>query len=392
MGVSRCAASPSEHIGGQCPFWKNVCFKFSDFVAEMPRNAEFLICGKTLTALKRNILGPLADIVGGAHFQYSMAQKEGYLWGRKVYLEGANDERSEGKIRGMTLSGAYCDEVTLWPETFFSMLLSRLSVRGAKLIGTTNPDNPKHWLYEKYMDRHEVNILQPRFTLEELPFLDPDYVESIKREYTGLYYKRFILGMRVAAGGVVYDGFDEQKHVFDELPIDMEHRVYRRYVAIDYGTTNPCVFLEVIDDCQGHYYVTRERYYDSKKSQRQKADDEHADDLATFVGDTAPRAIIIDPSAASFKLAIHKKRLYTVDADNDVLDGIRLVSTLLAQGRLFIHRGCANTLKEFAAYIWDDKKCENGDEAVVKQNDHAMDALRYFVQTIVGGYRSVKKT
>jgi PBSX family phage terminase large subunit len=366
-------------------------FAFSDFVASMPKEAEFIIIGKTLTALKRNILGPLTTIVGEMHFTYSVDQKEGYLWGRKVYLEGANDERSEGKIRGMTLAGAYCDELTLWPETFFSMLLSRLSVAGAKLIGTTNPDHPKHWLYVDYMDRPELNIFQPHFHIDDNPFLDNDYKESLKKEYTGLFYKRFIEGRRVAAGGVVYDMFDDVRNIYDEMPLDMVHRIYRRYVSIDYGTTNPCVFLEIIDDCNGNYYVTRERYYDSKVAQRQKDDAEHADDLDKFVNREHLSGVIIDPSAASFKIAIRKKGLRTQDADNDVLDGIRLVATLLAQGRLKIHRSCVNTIKEFESYIWNEKRTDKGIEEPVKENDHSLDAIRYHIYTIVGGYRSVKK-
>lgn len=366
-------------------------FAFSDFVARMPKDAEFIICGKTITALKRNILNPLAAIVGEAHFTFSISQKEGYLWGRKVYLEGANDERSEGKIRGMTLSGAYCDEITLWPETFFSMLLSRLSMPNAKLIGTTNPDNPKHWLYEKYMDRPELDILQMRFLIDDNKALDPAYVAALKLEYVGLYYKRFILGLRVAAGGVIYDMFDTDRNIYDELPFDITNRRHRRWYTIDYGTINPCVYLEVIDDCQGNYFVTRERYYDSKKAQRQKDDAEHANDLDAFIDRDCLSGTVIDPSAASFKIAIHKKGIRTQDADNDVNDGIRLVATLLAQGRLHIHKSCVNTIGEFMAYVWNDKRAIEGVEEPVKANDHAMDALRYFCKTIVGGYRSTKK-
>jgi PBSX family phage terminase large subunit len=370
-------------------------FMWSDFVASMPKASEFIMIGKTITSLKRNILELLVRIVGESNFTYSASQKEGWLWGRKVYLEGANDERSEGKIRGMTLSGAYCDEVTLWPESFFSMLLSRLSAFGAKMIATTNPDNPLHWLYTEYLDRPEVNAYNPHFTLDDNPFLDPSYVDALKTEYVGMFYNRFILGLRVAAGGVIYDMYSEDTkhgHLYDELPIDIEHRLYRRYISIDYGTTNPCVFLEIVDDCQGNYYLERERYYDSKAKAtlRQKDDAEHADDLHNFVLADNLRSIIIDPSAASFKVAIQKKGLRTIDADNDVNDGIRLVGTLLAQGRLHINRKCINTRKEFVSYIWNDKRTEKGVEEPMKQSDHAMDALRYFCKTIVGGYRSAK--
>ncbi len=362
-------------------------FAWSNFVALMPADAEFIMVGKTLTSLKRNILELLLKIVGEKNFHYSMGQKEGRLWGRKIYLEGANDERSEGKIRGMTLSGAYCDEITLWAQSFWAMLLSRLSEHNAKLIGTTNPDNPFHWLYTEYLDRPEVNIYNPHFTIYDNTFLDQNYVKSLEQEYVGMYYRRFILGQRVAANGIIYDMFSEDKNVYTELPIDMVHRRYKRYISIDYGTTNPCVFLEIIDDCQGHFYVDREYYFDSnaKNTMRQKEDVEYVADLKAFIKQDNLQSVLVDPTATSFKIAARKRGIRTKDADNDVLNGIRLVSSLFAQGKLLINKRCVNLRKELGSYVWDSKKSETGEEAPVKKFDHACDALRYYCKTIVRG-------
>jgi PBSX family phage terminase large subunit len=310
----------------------------------------------------------------------------------RYYLFGGKDEGSQDLIQGITLAGILFDEVALMPESFVNQGIARCSVTDSKLWFNCNPDSPYHFVKTEIIDKaKEKRLLHLHFLLDDNLSLDEKIKAKYRRDYSGVFYKRYILGLWVMAEGAIYDMFDEDKNTFTELPIDTEHRIYRRYVAIDYGTTNPCVYLEILDDLQGNYLVTRERYWDSKKEGRQKDDAEHADDLDKFVDRDSLRSIIIDPSAASFKIAIRKKGLRTTDADNDVLDGIRLVSTLLAQGRLKVSKSCINTRKEFAAYVWNDKRTEKGIEEPVKQNDHAMDALRYFVQTIVGGYRSVKK-
>jgi PBSX family phage terminase large subunit len=269
------------------------------------------------------------------------------------YLFGGKDEGSQDLIQGVTLAGILFDEVALMPESFVNQGIGRCSVEGAKLWFNCNPDNPYHFVKTDIIDKSkELHILHIHFVLDDNLSLSEETKERYRRRYTGIFFKRFILGLWVMAEGAIYDMYDENKHIFDELPIDTEHRIYRRYITIDYGTTNPCVFLEIIDDCQGHYYITRERYYDSKdhNTLRQKDDAEHADDLVKFVNTDCLRGIIIDPSAASFKVAIRKRGFRTIDADNEVLDGIRLVATLLSQGRLYVHRSCINTRKELAAY------------------------------------------
>ncbi len=179
------------------------------WVATMPKDKLYLMCGKSLTTLKRNCLVLLEELFGTSNFTFSTSAKEAYLFGRRILLEGANDARSESKIRGLTLQGAYCDELTLFPKDFFVMLLSRLRVPGAKLIATTNPDSPEHWLKKEYIDRmDELDMLTMRFLLDDNTTLDPAYVTAVKKEYTGVFYNRFILGDWAIAEGLVYQQFE----------------------------------------------------------------------------------------------------------------------------------------------------------------------------------------
>lgn len=211
------------------------------WIAAMPQDKLYLMCAKSLTTLKRNCLILLQELVGKRNFDFSIPAKEGVLFGRRVLFEGANDARSESKIRGMTLQGAYCDELTQFPEDFFAMLLSRLRVPGAKLIATTNPDNPNHWLMQRYIKRaNELDFLDVKFTINDNTTLPADYVENIQKEYTGVFYDRFILGLWVAASGVIYSMFSESANVYrpDQRPAGMAW-VSARAIAVDYGTVNP---------------------------------------------------------------------------------------------------------------------------------------------------------
>lgn len=341
---------------------------------------ELLMVGKTERTLKRNILDVLEQMVGPRYFKYNLGSGEATLFGRRIYLVGANDMRSEGKIRGLTLAGAYGDEITLWPESFFTMLLSRLSVPGARFIGTTNPDSPYHWLMRNYLRRaNELDLKSWHFSLEDNPNLDPKYVEALKREYTGLWYKRYILGQWVLAEGIVYDMFDPQKHVVPT--VDRPYTQY--YVSIDYGVQNPTTF-GLWGLYKGVWYKVKEYHYDGRGSGRQKDNEEYYRDLVEFLGNIQPRAIIIDPSAQSFIATIRKKGRFAVrPARNDVLEGIQNMATALNTGKILYNDCCEETFREFASYIWDEKAAERGEERPVKQNDHQLDADRYFVNTIV---------
>lgn len=351
------------------------------WIKTSPKDKLYLMCAKSLTTLKRNCLILLQELVGEGNFTFSIPAKEGYLFGHRILFEGANDARAESKIRGMTLQGAYCDELTQFPEDFFAMLLSRLRVPGAKLFATTNPDNPNHWLMQNYIKRaDELDFLDVKFTIDDNTMLPTDYVENIKREYTGIFYDRFILGLWTAAEGLVYPMFSEALHVVDEVPRQALQRG-RWYISVDYGTVNPtsaglwCLW-------KGTAYRVKEYYYNSREpGKRQLTDEEHYAGLEVLAGDRRIERVVVDPSAASFKATIRRHGRFAVwDADNRVLDGIRLTASLLQAGRLNIHRDCTDCIHEFRSYRWDT---EAGEDTVIKENDHAMDDIRYFSATIM---------
>lgn len=359
------------------------------WVATMPDDKLYLMCAKSLTTLKRNCLILLQELVGEKNFTFSVSAKEGYLFGRRVLFEGANDARSESKIRGMTLQGAYCDELTQFPEDFFAMLLSRLRVPGAKLIATTNPDNPYHWLMLRYIKRAEqLDFLDIKFTIDDNTTLPKDYVENIKREYTGVFYDRFILGKWVAADGLIYPMFDKGRHVLKEEPATEGEY----YVSSDYGIQNPNVFLLWRKECGTKRWIClREDYYSGRDERRQLTDSQIVDRLDAMLDGIMPKRIIIDPSAASMKAELRRRGYHTQDAQNDVLNGISDVCSMLGSGNLVFTEKCKNTIAEFGSYLWDSDAVDRGQDSPLKENDHAMDAIRYFVKTMYLVRRSNKR-
>jgi len=347
------------------------------FVGSMPANNEFIMVGKTVTALKRNCLNLLVDLIGSNNFKFNLSQKSASLFGRRVWLEGANDERSESKIRGMTLAGAYCDELTLFPQGFYMMLLSRLSVRGAQLYATTNPDVPTHWVKAEIIDNEKIQYQLDywHFTLDDddIGFNDPQYIIDLKVSNTGVFYDRYILGKWVKAEGLIYPMFDRRLHVVPTIP----HPYEQYQISCDYGTLNP-LSMGLWGLHQGIWYRVKEFYHDGRKD-GQKTDDEYYTDLEKLVGNLKIKCIVIDPSAASFITLIRRRGKFTVrQADNAVLDGIRNTATALKQGIIKFNDCCEATFKEFEVYGWDEKALE---DTPVKENDHAMDEIRYFVMT-----------
>lgn len=349
------------------------------WIQNMPRDKAYLMTAKTLTTLKRNCLDLLETLAGRNNFEYSIPKKEATLYGRKIYLEGVSDSGAESKIRGMTLQGAYCDEVTLFNEEFFNMLLSRLSENGARLFGTTNPDSPNHWFKTNFIDRQdELDIFIMQFLIDDNTFLDPHYVEELKKEYTGVFYDRFIRGLWVIAEGLVYPMFDKKRHVLDGRE-EPNHEYFEYYISIDYGTINPC--------SMGLWRLEKERavrikeiYFDSKKIKKQLTDEEYYTLLEKLAADREINAVIVDPSAASFIETIRRHGKFTVrKANNDVLDGIRVTGSLLQNGKLFFDASCKDSIREFGAYRWDERSTE---DKVIKEFDHAMDEIRYACSTI----------
>lgn len=345
------------------------------WVATMPADKLYLMCGKSLTTLKRNCLIPLEELFGRSNFQFSTSAKEAYLFGRRILLEGANDARSESKIRGLTLQGAYCDELTLFPKDFFVMLLSRLRVPGAKLIATTNPDSPEHWLKKDYIDRRtELDMLVVRFLLDDNTTLDPQYVTAVKAEYTGVFYNRFILGEWCLAEGIVYPQFDRTQHVRQ-----LDSPQGKWYISVDYGTLNAfSAGLWCYDGKQA--YRAAEWYYSGRAQRRQLTNTQYLKHIQALAGGRNIEAVVVDPSAASFITELRQAGFTVRKGKNDVVDGIRRVSTALQQGKLLFSPACQDCIREFSLYRWDEKAAE---DRPIKENDHAMDDVRYFVNTVL---------
>ena len=339
---------------------------------------NLLMIGKTERTLKRNVIDVLGEILDGSG---SLVTRTGsgeiQIGNRTIYIVGANDERAEAKIRGLTLAGAYGDEVTLWSESFFNMLLSRLRVPNAQLFLTTNPDSPNHWLKKKFLDREsELDIRNFSFQLGDNHTLDQKYVESLKAEYappSSLWYRRFINGTYVDRICIACLCFDRPENVVSELPKMREY-----YVGIDYGTTNPLCALLVGEGVDDQLYVIKEYYYDSATKQRQLSDAEYSRELRNFLDGYDVRKIYVDPSAASFVTQLWRdNHLGVTKANNNVQDGIRIVYNLIGSRKLKIHSSCNRLIEEIESYVWDVKQQERGEDKPLKRNDHAVDALRY---------------
>jgi len=337
-----------------------------------------MIVGVSRDAIQRNVLSEICGMAGVRIPTPKSTQIN--ILGRTVYLVGANDERAQRRIQGSTLALAYVDELTLIPQGFFKMLLSRLSVADAQLFATTNPDSPFHWLKEEFLDREGVddnlNLKTFKFKLPDNPSLTTEYINSLKAEYSGLWYKRYIDGDWVLAEGLVYDFFDEELHIIDKPP----GRAKEYIVGVDYGTTNPTVFLKIgfNPECYPNIWIEDEYYYDSRKFNRQKSDTEYVEDYLRWMGIKKPDAIYIDPSAASLQVELEHQGVHNIcNADNDVVNGIRFVGNLISNGTLKICRNCKNLIKEFQTYRWDEKASTRGEDKPLKESDHALDAARY---------------
>ena len=350
---------------------------------------NFGICGKTISSTERNIILPLLnmpDITDYYSLQYIRGENKRIIIRSgshtdTFFIFGGKDESSYTLVQGITLSGVLFDEVALMPESFVNQATGRCSVDGSKYWFNCNPDGPYHWFKTGWIDkREEKHLLYLHFTMDDNLSLSEKIKERYRSMYTGVFYRRYILGLWAMAEGIIYDMFDTAKHVISNLS-ELTNANY--YVSCDYGTQNATVFLLWCKDRLGRWVCCCEYYYSGRDEERQKTDTEYADDLEQWLDGIKPVKIVIDPSAASF-IAELKKRGYAIKkAKNDVLDGIRFVASLLNQGKIAISDQCPNTIKEFGSYIWDQKASERGEDKPVKQHDHAMDALRYFCYTII---------
>lgn len=394
---------------------KTVCMSLSFVMWAMYRfqGQNFGMCGKTIGSFRRNVLFWLKLMLRSRGYQVADHRADNLVEISKkgitnyFYIFGGKDERSQDLIQGITLAGVFFDEVALMPESFVNQATGRCSVEGSKYWFNCNPDGPYHWFKVNWIDkavgylgkrrtaeirkkareRREPDglkeLLYVHFTMDDNLSLSEGIKARYRNMYSGVFFKRYIMGLWAMAEGVIYDMFDVDKHVrritdFVQLLIDGG-----RYVSIDYGTQNAMVFLLWNKGIDKRWYCIREYYYSGRKEQKQKTDSEYADDLEAWLEGTTIKAVIVDPSAASFITELNKRGYQTIKADNDVEDGIRLMATLLNTQKLLFCESCVNTIKEFASYIWDPKAAEHGEDKPIKQHDHAMDAARYFCYTIL---------
>ncbi len=388
---------------------KTVCMSLSFVMWAMENfsGQNFGMCGKTIGSFRRNVAFWLKLMLKSRGYAVSDHRADNLMIVSKYgvenyfYIFGGKDERSQDLIQGITLAGVFFDEVALMPESFVNQATGRCSVDGSKYWFNCNPDGPYHWFKLKWIDRSAgylgkeraaelqakgealKQLLYLHFTMDDNLSLSEKIKARYRSMYTGVFYKRYIMGLWAMAEGIIYDMFSEEKHV---KPIrDFFQRLINtnRYVSIDYGTQNATVFLLWNKGVDGKWYCIREYYYSGRDKGVQKTDAEYADDLSEWLEDTKVKAVIVDPSAASFIAELRKRGYSVLKAKNDVEDGIRLVGTLLNREKIMFSSSCVNTIMEFASYIWDEKAAERGEDAPIKQHDHAMDAVRYFCYLIL---------
>ena len=316
---------------------KTLCMGLSFFCWAMRtyRGQTFGLCGKTVTALRRNLLGSLLPVLKELGFQWEEKVSQNRLtvrfggWENTFYLFGGKDEGSAALIQGITLAGVLLDEVALMPRSFVEQACARCSVEGSRLWFSCNPEGPEHWFYKEWIQKQEErNALYLHFTMEDNPALSPRVIRRYARSFSGTFYRRFVLGEWVAAQGRVYDFFDES---YLRPPPEGEMELWR--ISCDYGTVNPASF-GLWGKRDGVWYRVKEYYYDSRAEKRQKTDGEYADDLEQLAGGRAIQKILVDPSAASFIELLRRRGWRVEKADNDVLAGIRTTAELLRKGEL----------------------------------------------------------
>ncbi|WP_321835413.1 PBSX family phage terminase large subunit [Clostridium butyricum] len=346
------------------------------------KGENFILAGKTIGSLKKNLIGPLQQILSAWGLKYEYNRSENYILigDNTYYMYDANNEKSQDRLQGLTAAGALADEVALFPKNFVDQMIGRCSVDGAKIFMNCNPAGPYHFIKTEFIDKFkEKEILYLHFTMDDNLSLAEKVKERFRRMFSGVFYKRYILGLWVQAEGLVYDMFEEIKH-----KVKTVLRAYKEfYVSCDYGTQNATVFL-LWGKFGEKWYLVDEYYYSGRDNGKQKTDEEYYLDLDKFINGKRIKAIIIDPSAASFIACIKKHGKYKIrKAKNDVLEGIRNVGTCLCDQLILFNDKCLNTFKEFFSYVWDEKAIERGEDKPVKVMDHAMDSIRYFVNTVL---------
>ena len=366
------------------------------------------MCGRTERTVINNLVIPLQEMLGKDRVKINYGTGTVTIMGREINVYGANNEQARTKIQGATLAGAYADEAATLPESFFSMLYSRLSVEGAKLWLTSNPEGPAHWLKKNWLDKaalwidgagnfhrntspDALDLHRYTFILDDNKSLPAAYVERTKKSYSGLFYRRYINAEWVAADGAVFDAWDPDRHVIahDELP------AMRSILGlgVDYGTTNATSAILLGLGQDNTLYAIDEWRYDSRQATVRLTDGQLSSALKDWLGQQAgngytPEWVIVDPAAASFKVQLDQDRVANViNGENDVLYGIRTIASLLNAGKLRISERCKGLISEMPGYSWDTKATEKGEDKPLKVADHSIDAFRYAVATTETNWR-----
>lgn len=378
------------------------------FVEDSPHH-HFLMTGKTENTCYRNIIGGATGIVaimgknrakfrqsgeGGSVLEMKFpnrdsATKEKNPWITKIcYVVGANDSKSEGKIRGMTIAGWYADEVTLYPESFVKQAINRMSLDGAKAYWTCNPDSPYHYVMEEFINqKKEKGYRVFHFTLDDNKALSERYKEQLKKAYKGLWYKRMVEGLWVMADGIIYDNFDHEAMVVRDKP-----KIIRYWIGVDYGNSNATTFILIGLGEDNQIYILDEYYHSGKGDMgKSKSPSMYAQDFIDFLDRVDHQGveiqhlldkIFIDPSAKGFILELYNKlpkhlRKKITSANNEVLFGIEIVTSLIGNDLIRVHASCKHVLKELSSYCWNPSAQKVGKDEPIKENDHTLDAIRY---------------
>lgn len=354
---------------------------FIDDAMRRYNGQRFGICGKTVDSAIKNIIVPyISTAYAKRKYRLQWKRSEKVLIvskGKKTNIFeifGGRDESSFALIQGRTLAGVLIDEVALMPRSFVEQACARCSVDGSKLWFNCNPNSPQHWFYLEWIqEAKSKNALHLHFDLEDNPSLSERIIQRYKSMYTGVFYRWYILGEWCVAEGLVYSNFGEQ-NIVDEIPTSGEY-----YISVDYGTKNP--FSAGLWCVRGAKAVRiKEYYYNGKAKGKDLSDEDYCDAMEDFAKSYDVRKVIVDPNAASFITALRKRNFTVIKGKNEVLDGIRRTATMLQNGNIKIHRSCGDAIREFGLYSWDEKATE---DTVIKENDHAMDDIRYFVNTIL---------
>ena len=344
---------------------------------------RFGVCGKTIASLRRNVLSEILPRLEGLGAQWKERRSDNlvtvtFLGHRnQFYIFGGRDESSASLIQGITFAGILLDEVALMPRSFVEQACARCSVTGSRLWFNCNPAGPGHWFYQTWILKAENrNCLRLQFTMEDNPSLTEAIRQRYRNLYSGVFYRRFILGQWAQAEGRVYDFFEP------EMARPVPGGTFEKwYISCDYGTVNP-TSMGLWGLQNGIWYRVKEFYFDSRAKMRQMTDEEYALALQELAGTREITAVIVDPSAASFMEVLRRKGWWVQKADNDVLSGIRMTGDALKEGKVVICQGCDDCIREMEEYVWDLSSASK--DRVKKEHDHAMDDMRYFVSTVLG--------